>query len=203
MASRGEIRDAVTSELRSVSGTYPVTDADGTVVDEVTLPADNISLRHPEGLETLPGIVYHEDYRSLTFNGAGSGPDVVIRDAQGRVEEELWREYVEGQFIIDVRASDEVVKEPLYEALHTTFGRYQMRPWPLSDLHDDIIDIDVDPARTADTADAEDVIRGDQMEVRVTFYRNYSLNTSTIERVETNIDEGNDGDYEISYTTLI
>lgn len=201
MATRGEIRDAFTSELYGVSGTYNVTDENGNVIDTVTLSTDEIGLRNPEFTETLPEVVYHENYIRLRFNEVGRGPDMVDYNDDGSVNKELWREYIEAQFIIDIRASNEVAKEPLYEALREQFGKYQFGPWDEKSLNADIIKLDVVDANTADTGDTDDVIRGDQIEVRVQFYRDYAYSTDNITLINTAVDVNSDDIDDITYQT--
>lgn len=201
MATRGDIRDAFTSELKAVSGTYNVTDASGTVVDTVTLDGGNIGLREPEGDETLPGIVYHENYTRLRFNDVGASPDMIVYNPDGTVKEEVWREYIEAQFVIDVRASSESEKEPLYEALRSRFGQYQFTPWDETSLHDDVNEVLVEDATSVDTGNTEDAIRGDRLEVRIRFYRNYAFSTDNITGVNTAVDADDDGTVDYTYTT--
>lgn len=201
MATRGDIRDAFTSELRTLSGTYDVTDASGTVISTVTLDSGDIGLREPEGTESQPSIVYHEDYRRVVYNGVGAGPDYIEYNNDGSVAEEVWREYIEAQFIIDVRASDEVAKEPIYESLRTRFGQYQFSQWDESALHADIIRVQVLDSSSIDAGDVEDVIRGDQIEVRITFHRDYTFSTDNITQVNTAVDADNDGTVDYTYQT--
>lgn len=201
MATRADIRDAFIAELRTLSGSYDVTDSNGTVLNTASLDSGDIGLRHPETAETTPQIVYDDDYRQVIYNGVGAGPDVVNRDDKGNVISEEWREYEEGQFIVDVRASTESAKEPIYESLHTTFGKYQFGAWDESDLHEDIIDIDVVDSTSVDTGDVEDVIRGDQLEVRITFFREYTFSTDNIEKIITDIDVSLDDVIDKTYTT--
>lgn len=201
MATRGDIRDAFYGTLTNAAGTYDVTDSTGTVIDTVTLDAADMGLRDPEQTEAFPTVVYHEDYRRVQYNDAGSGPDVRTYDANNDVDAEVWREYIEAQFIIDVRASNETYKEPLYEGIRNEFGKYEYRPWPVTNLHPDIIEIDVLDSTSVDTGDTENVIRGDQIEVRLTFYRDFSFSTDNIDSVETLIDADDDGTTDDSYTT--
>lgn len=201
MATRGEIRDSVYEEMVAVSGTYDVVDADGNTVDTATLDAEDISLRSPEDDESHPQIVYHDNYVRVTYNGVGKGPDMVTYDADGNVDEEIWREYIEAQFIIDVRASAEDDKEPIYEALRSRFGQYEHDPWDETDIHDDVIDVRAMDAQTVDTGDAEHTIRGDQLEIRVEFHRDYTFSTDIIEGVNTSVDADDDGEYEYTYQT--
>lgn len=201
MVSRGELRDAVYSEMTAVAGTYDVTDADGNVVDTVTLDADAIGLRHPEEQEPDTSIVYHETYRPLVFNGVGAGPDYTYYNADGTVDREAWREYMEAQFIVDVRASSESAKEPIYESLRTQFGKYQFDPWPETDIHQHVFEVSVEDSTTVDTGDAESVIRGDQLEIYVSFYREYELDAALINKVSISVDADTDpGTVGINYT---
>lgn len=201
MATRGEIRDAFTSEMKIVSGTYDVEDASGTVVRTVTLDSDDIGLRNPEQTEPLPQIVYHEDYRRVVYNGVGRGPDYVDYNTDGSVNQEIWREYIEAQFIIDVRSDNEASKEPIYESLRSRFAQYQFSPWDETSLHGDVIRVQVLDAQTVDSGDVEDVIRGDQIEVRITFHRDYTFSTDNITQVNTAVDADNDGTNDYTYDT--
>jgi hypothetical protein len=201
MATRGDIRDAFTQELRAVSGTYDVTDSAGTVIDTTTLDEGNIGLRNPEQTESLPAVVYHDDYRKVVHNGAGTAPNRVVRNQDGSVDHEEHYEYVEAQFIVDVRASNEVAKEPIYEALRAQFARYQFGPWPATDLDDDVDDITVVDASTSDTGDTEDVIRGDQLEIRIEFHRVFEREEDVIDTVVQRTDTDDDSDYEQTFTT--
>lgn len=211
MATRGEIRDAITSEMNTVADTYDVLDKNGEVVSTVTLDSSDIGLRNPEDTEQFPQIVYHEDYRRVVYNGVGTGPDIVKYNPDGSVDKEVWREYIEAQFIIDVRASDEGEKEPVYEELRSQFAKYQFSPWDKTSLQSDIIDIQVLDAQTVDSGDVEDVIRGDQLEVRVTFHRDYAFTTDNIDQINIDVDvdydreenkKGTIGSIDYSYVIL-
>lgn len=201
MATRGDIRDAFTSEMKAISGTYNVEDANGNVVDTVTLDSSDIGLRNPEQTEPLPQVVYHEDYRRVVYNGVGRGPDYVDYDNNGNVNEEIWREYIEAQFIIDVRSSTESSKEPLYESLRSRFGQYQFSPWDETSLNSDILKIEVLDSQSVDSGDVEDVIRGDQIEVRITFHRDYTFSTDNITQINSGVDADNDGTVDYTYNT--
>jgi len=201
MATRGDIRDLFYDELKSVAGTYDVEDANGKVVDTVELTADNIGLRHPETAEELPQVVYHEDYRTVTHNGVGRSEHMRIYDNNGKLVDKVWKEHVEGQFIIDVRASNETVKEPIYEALRRRLGRYQFGAWDEKSVHSDVNDISVENASTADIGDTEDVTRGDQLEARVVFSRRYTKSATLIDEIDTNVDTDGDDTDDYSYTT--
>lgn len=190
MATRAELRDAFYTKLLECTQSYTVTDPDGSTVT-IDLTDSDISLREPETDESLPGVVYHENYTRRYYNDVGSGPDQKRRDSNGDVIEEVWREYVEAQFIIDVRASNEVRKEPIYENIRSTFSKYDFDPWDKTDLHPHVVDIDVLDSTTTDSGDAEDVIRGDQLEVRITFYREYTLDEENIDTINTTVDGDN------------
>lgn len=182
MADRADIRDAFTSELTAVSGTYDITDTDGSVVDTVTLDASAIGLREPSE-ETIPAVVYYDNYVKNNYNGVGTAPDHVERDNSGVVQYEEHREYIEAQFIIDVRAPSDMSKEPIYEQLRRVFGKYQFEPWSPSDLHADVIGVRVEDSTDIDTGDTEQTIRGDQIEVYIEFHRDYRHTAETIETV--------------------
>lgn len=202
MATRGDIRDAFYNRLTSrMPGTYDVTDEGGSVIDTVTLDADNIGLYQIEGKEKLPQVVYDESYQRVRHNEVGSGPEYVEYDQNGDVVAEIYREYVEAQFTIDVRASTEVAKEPIYEELRTVFGELEHGPWSHKDMHSDIIDVSVPDTASVDAPEAEDVIRGDRVQVFITFYRDYRHEEDNIESVEHGVDADDDGTAEHTFTT--
>jgi len=201
MVTRGNLRDGFTSELQSLAGDYDVTDASGNVIDTVTLSVDDIGLRHPEATETQPSIVYHENYRTRLYNGVGDGVYEIVVDSAGIVQKEIFREFIEAQFIIDVRASNETHKEPIYEALRRIFGKYQFGQWGEEAIHPDVVDVSVNDSTSRDTGDTESVIRGDQLDVRITFHRDYEFSTDTIETINTSIDVDGDDIEDINTTT--
>lgn len=203
MATRAEIRDAFLSELESAAATTHTIDDEGGSPVNVTLDADDIGLIEAPSLETLPQIVYEDTYALLEYNGVGAGPDYVERDQNGDVISSQWREYIEAQFIIQIRASTELKKEPIYEAVRTAFAKYRFKPWKKSDLHADVDKIEVLDAVPADAGDVEDPIRGDQLEVRISFHRNYELtNVPNIAQVNHDVDADlSDGTSGFLYTT--
>lgn len=200
MATRGDIRDAFTSELKAVAGTYDVKDDAGNVVDTVTLDASDIGLRDPEDEESYPRVVHHENYRPQEYNGVGTGPDDVRYNNDGSVDAVIYKEYVVGQFIVDVRANNEQYKEPIYEALHTQFAKYEQSPWDESDVHPECRDIEVRDRNNSDGSNAEQTIRGDQLEVRIEFHRNYEFATDNLDQINFDVDADSDGTADDSYT---
>lgn len=168
MATREAIRDAFMTEIR---------DATNAVSD------DDITLQGAEDIETLPQIVYNENYRKLNYNEAGASPDMEVRDSNGKVTASYWREYMEAQFLIDVRDVDEISKEPIYEDVRTAFGKYQFSQRGIEvgahykDFHSDCIKVRVVDSNSSDLSEEDEAIRGDQLDVRVEFYRNYTLET--------------------------
>lgn len=86
------------------------------------------------------------------------------------------------------------MKEPVYEAIRSTFKKYRFGPWPESNLHADVFDVDVVDATSDDVGGAEDTIRGDELDVYIRFHRDYKLSEDNIETVEQTV-EGS------SYTT--
>lgn len=204
MATRADIRDAVYSEMASAAGTYDVTDESGTAIETVTLDEANITLRNPELEEEVPQVVYHENYRPVTYNDVGRAPHGYERDNNGNATAALYHEFVEAQFIIDVRVGGDLAemrKEPIYETLRTSFGKYEHAHLRAEDLHEDAVDVSVMDSTTADTGDVESVIRGDQLEVRVTFKRVYRHEAPYIDSVDTSVDADSDGTAEDTYTT--
>lgn len=206
MASRRDVRDAFYNELiGAATGTFTVTYGDGST-DTVTLDAGDVALIGPEDEEQYPRVIYDENYRPITYNGAGAGPDNVVRDSNGDVTKAQWREYEEAMFAINVRAKNEIEKEPIYESIKQAFGKYQMHPWPASDLHSDVVKVTVFDSDSSDVIDVERAIRGDLVEVRIEFYRNYELVSGTdvdvIDQINHEIDADlDDGTSGLSYTT--
>lgn len=190
MAPRGEIKDAFYAELvDAATGTYDVVDASGTVVDTVTVEEDDVELLQVEEEETLPQVLWDESYSPVMYNGCGAGPEMRTYEADGEtVKEYIWREYTEAQFTVFVRARNEGVKEPIYDAVRSRFGRFGHGPWHEEDLHADVLDISVGEETSVDVGDTEDVIRGDQIEIFVTFHRDYPLDADNIDSVQTDVE---------------
>lgn len=204
MATRGDIRDAFYNELASLSGTYTIDT--GTSTYDITLDESDIRLIQPSKPETLPQIVYSEDYTSVTYNGVGTAAHIREYDDNDDLSYIAWKEYVEAQFTITVRASDDLEKEPIYERVRRQFNQYQFGYWSTSDFANDVIDIDVVDARSVDTGEAESVIRGDQVDVLVTYFRRYKADPTLIETIKHNVDVGDgsfdDGSIDDVYTTI-
>lgn len=181
MATRRNIRDAFFSQLQTAAvGTHTVDyGAEGT--DTVTVESDDIGLPGAFDLEDpLPKIVYRETYRNIPYNGAGSGPHFVERDSSGDVLKEIWREYIEAQFIVEVRTDDELQKEVIYETIRGSFGKYQFRDLanPANDLHKDVFHVEVLDAQDADSPATETPIRGETLEIRLSFHRDFYIATA-------------------------
>lgn len=188
MATRRDIRDAFYDELETGAiKSHTVSYGDGTT-DQLSVGSDDISLQFPEDTEAYPHIIYNDNYRLLEYNGVGAGPDWVERDSSGRVVEERWREYIEGQFLVQVRAQNDIEKEPIYESIRTQFAQYKFGPWDPTDVHNHIIDINVRDSQSADVGDVEDRIRGDTIEVRVKFFREYTFSTDNIDQINLEVD---------------
>lgn len=175
MASRADIRDAFISELESAAATTHSIDDEGGNTVNITVSANDIGLLHSPLQEQTPSVVYDDTYALVEYNGVGAGPDYVQYDSNGIVSKTQWREYIEAQFIIQIRAEDELRKEPIYEAIRKAFAKYRFAPWNKTDLHADVDRVEVLDSITADTGDVEAPIRGDQLEVRIGFHRNYEL----------------------------
>lgn len=202
MADRETIRDAFYDHLQTeAAGTYDVTASDGSVLHTVTLDAEHVSLYNPEDEETHPQIVYDDSYRQVTYNGVGAGPNSKTYNQDGSVADERWHEYREAQFTIDVRGADELDVEPIYEAVHRAFQKFRYGPWNLSDLHSDISSIEVRSTLTSDVPEADQIIRGDQVEVVLVFKREFILTEDNIDTVDHGVDADNDGTSDDSYTT--
>lgn len=195
MATRRQLRDAFYNELASAAvGTHTV-DYGGGQTGTVTVEADDIGLVGSFDLEApLPKIIYREAYRALDYNGAGAGPHVVERDVNGNVTTSIWREYMEAQFIIEVRANDELEKEIIYETIRSALGKYQFRQWPSSGIHSDVFHVIVLDAQDTDDPSAENPIRGETLEVRLHFTRDYELTgVANIAQVNREVDADTDG----------
>lgn len=198
MATRGTIRDAFMAEVRSaVSG---------------TIPSDDVSLQGAEDDEVLPQVVYNDNYRELPYNKASASPDEVERDNDGDVVAARWKEYMEAQFLVQIRDTDEIQKESIYEDVRTAFGAYQNPLYGVEigkhpkDLHSDVIDVRVLDADSNDAIDEDDVIRGDNLEIRIAFFRSYELTSGTdvgvIEQINHEVDaDTDDGTTGKTYTT--
>lgn len=195
MATRRQIRDAFLSELQTAAvGTHTVDyGAEGT--DTITVEEDDISIVGSHDLEDpLPKIIYRESYRDIIYNGAGAGPHFVERDSNGDVVRALWREYIESQFIIEVRTADELQKEIIYETIRAAFGKYQFSQWPESDLHADIFEVNVLDAQDTDDPAAETPVRSETLEVRISFMRNFELTADNIAQIDRELDADLDSD---------
>lgn len=191
MATRGEIKDAFYSRLVNSSvGSYDVVDGSGTVIDTVSVAEEDVELLQVEEEEVLPQVLWDDNYLRVEYNGVGAGPEWRTYETDGEtVQAEVWREYVEAQFTVYVRASNEGVKEPIYAAVRESFGKLGKGPWHETDLHGDVIDVRVEDVSSLDVGDTEDVIRGDQVEVFVTFHRDYPFDTDNITSVNTTVED--------------
>lgn len=189
MATRRDIRDAFFSELTSaVVGTHTV-DYGSEGTDTVTVESDDVGLLGSFDLEDpLPKIIYREAYRALDINGVGSGPHHTVRDQSGAVDKEVWREYIEAQFVIEFRTNDELQKEIIYETARDAFAKYQFGPWPETGVHADVFDVQVLDATDTDDPSAETPVRSETLEIRISFYRNFDLQTDNIEQVNREVD---------------
>lgn len=194
MATRRQIRDAFYTELvDSVSG---------------SIAADDVTLQDAEDIETLPQVIYNDNYRRVTYNGVGTGPHVVNRDSTGAVTDQRWRKYIEAQFLVELRDSDEISKEAIYENLYSHFGAYTMPGFGIINdthpkhLHADVIDVELGGANSNDALGEEDPIRADSFEVRVEFFREYELVAGTDMAIITQINLEVDADLDPATTGL-
>lgn len=189
MVSRGELKDSLYEYLVSnATGTYDVTDATGNVVDTVTVADDDVELISPGEEETLPTVMYDVTYRPVSYNGAGRGPESRTYDNNGNLVSEVWKTYEEADVSVFVRADGEATKEPIFRAVYDAFDRLGRGPWYVSDIHDDVIDVSVGNTDSADSGDVDEVIRGDQLQIFITFYRTYELDTDKIQTIGLDID---------------
>lgn len=183
MATRQEIKETFVSELRAaVSG---------------TVPSNDVRLYENELPEAIPSIVYTEDITPVSVNAASASPERVDRDGSGNVTQEVWYEYLEAQFTVYIRASDELQLEQLYEAVHTAFHKYSLGGWDKKDFHPDTFSygVRVEDVTPADDNSTENTIRGDIILVSVLFYREYSRTDDNIAQIN------RDQDGELSTTS--
>lgn len=193
MATRRAIRESFYDVLyAAASGNHTVT-YDDTSTETITVSDEDITYINPEAASgeksiDTPRVAYDERYRRVRYNGAGAGPTVTVRNTDGSVDREIWREYVEGQFTVQIFADNIVLKEPIYEAIRTTFQQYSFGGWYESNINSDIIDVEVRGADPFSMTDREDVVRGDRVEIYITFYRDYEFSTSVINTIEHNVE---------------
>jgi hypothetical protein len=187
MATRGDIKGAVYEELVSqCANSFTITYGDGST-ETVTLDGTDIRLTNPNEEESLPKVVFVDTYTPFTHNGVGQAPDRVVRNEDGNVTESVWRDYETAEFTIFVEASDEIVKEPIYEAIRSSFGKFDTPLRTDSEIHDDCTDVRVQSTTRNDASDIEQPIRGDSVDVFIDFYRNYSRSEENIEQVNQQI----------------
>lgn len=187
MASRREIKDAFYDELASaVVGDHTVTYEDGTT-ETITLDSSDVFVVNPDFTEQLPAVAYDREFIPRTVNQIGNAPDDYIFDSNGNLDTEQYREYRTAVFTIFVGAASEVVKEPLYEAVHTAFGKYDTAFTNTGQFHADVDDITVEDTSASDSTDNEVVIRTDTVTVNIDFYRNYDKTGDTVESVESDV----------------
>lgn len=200
MASRRQIKDAFYDELASaVVGSHTVTYEDGTT-ETVTLDEHDVTLVNPDFTEQLPAVAYDDEFIPRTVNGVGNGPDNQVYDSNGQLQTNQFREYRTGIFTVFVGAHSDVVKEPLYEAVHKAFGKYDTSFAQTGDFHADVDRITVEDTSSTDVTDTEVTTRIDTLTVNVEFYRNYDENGDVIQSVEGDTDVS-DADYNDSTST--
>lgn len=191
MATRGDIKSAFYDELLSQTATsFTVTYGDGTT-ETVTLDNTDIRLTAPNEEEELPAIVFADTYTPFTHNGVGAAPDNIVRDSNGDVVEEVWKDHETAEFSVFVEASDEVVKEPIYEAIRRGFGKFETPLRNDSDIHANCTDVRLGATSRSDATEVEQPIRGDSVEVFIDFYRNYSRSEENIEQINQQIESNN------------
>lgn len=206
MANRRDIRDAVYDQLlSSATGTYTVTFDDGSTTS-MDVVDDEVNLINPETWETFPGVFYRpETTRQVRFNGAGKGPDEVSRNDNGVVEYAQWNEWREDMFLLFVRAEGPAHREPLYDAVHDGFGKYDNGPLDSQDFHADCRDLRLETSDPSNSPELEDAVWGDQLELYVEYKRKYIIESGgsmtmdeAVDAVETiaqvNLDVDNDLD---------
>lgn len=193
MATRREIREAFYDVLyAAASGNHTVTYDNGDT-ETITVGSDDVTYMHPEpssGEKTIdtPRVAYDERYRRVRYNGAGAGPAVTTYNNDGTVDREIWREYVEAQFTVEIFADNIILKEPIYEDVRRIFQQYAFGGWNVHNIHGDIIDVEVLGANPINMTEQEDVLRGDRVEISITFYRDYEFSTSVIDTIEHNVE---------------
>jgi hypothetical protein len=204
MATRRDIKDAIYDELVSVAtGTYTVTDDNGNT-STITLSSDDIDLIGPEYPERHPAVFYQpQTFRHVNYNGLGNGPDHVEKDSSGVTTYTEWREYVDSQFFVYIRANHPVKSEPIYEAVRRRWQQYDMGMLESADLHSDVTNVDLIDSTPSNTLDNKPHIWGDQIELAVEFVRRIKFETGvdigTIEEIDLSVERGYlDGVYDES-----
>jgi hypothetical protein len=188
MASRRQIKDAFYDALVNAAATTHTVTYEDQTTEDVTVPESRVTRLNPDFTEELPAVAYDSTYITDTYNGVGAAPDNIEYDDNGVIQREEYREYVTGQFNVYVAAYSEVVKEPIYEAIRREFGQYDTSATRTSDFHTDVHKITVTDTSSADAPSEEVAIRGDQLSISVSFYRNYDTIDDVLESVENTTD---------------
>ena len=165
------------------------------ITDDGLVPAHNISREYPDTAEDLPALVYRSATRALPINNASASPDEIIRDAEGDVVAEVYRDSREMQFTVTTRASDTQTADELYEAVYREFEQYAHRDVAdVKDLHEDFFHLRVEDADDASDEDGNLTMRGESFNVILHFHRTYEVTGDNITSVSHGV-EGN------NYTT--
>jgi hypothetical protein len=193
MATRRDVREAFYDELDTAA--------------QSLVPSDNITQEEPNSLEDLPTIVHNDDYRPMPMNNR-SAPTRVERDANGFIESVSFTKTMQARFTLSIQASDEQVKENIYEQVRTYFEDYTYSashfPDP-SSIQTDVYNVDVEESNSDDATDREPPARVDILLVSLGYERVRTLERGTdfeaIESVDHLVDVGDDGTVEETYTT--
>ncbi|UBF23169.1 hypothetical protein M1M34_gp018 [Haloarcula tailed virus 2] len=157
MATRLEILETFYDELvSSVNG---------------VVPSDDVSLINPDNLETTPAVVYDKNWRIVNYNGVGTAPDRIERDANGNVTAEVFTDYIEAQFFVHIRAESQSEVETIYNAIYQHFQKWKFsRLAKITTFHPDAIrTLEIREVNSADDPSADATFRGDVLEIVVQF----------------------------------
>jgi len=165
------------------------------ITDDGLVPAYNISREYPDTAEDLPALVYRSATRALPINNASASPDEIIRDADGDVVAEVYRDSREMQFTVTTRASNTQTADELYEAVYREFEQYAHRDVAdVKDLHEDFFHLRVEDADDASDEGGNLTMRGESFNVILHFHRTYEVTGENI----TSVSQGVEGN---NYTT--
>jgi hypothetical protein len=172
MVDRATVREAFVSEAEAaVSGLSP------------TPPVRNVN----SDLDADRFVVAYDDtYVPLEYNGATTAPYAVQRTASGDIDYVEYRSYIEAQFACYVSGPDggEQHREAIHEAVRRRFERYRHDPWDAADLHSDSIYVSVHGSDSTDLTGTEPVTRNDVLDVRIAWYRTYTVSGDHIESID-------------------
>ena len=175
---RREVIETVFNTVQdAVTGTYTITEDDGSTTD-VTITDSDVRRYHPDVEEKHPAVfVDFGNERPLNYNGIGNSPDHIERDSSNNVVYASWNEHIEMETFVTVRADSRVQKEPIFDVVRGNLARYDRGDLHPSDLHNHVQNVDIEETTAADSTGAESPIWGDQIQLYVTYLRRYIVET--------------------------